>query len=545
MRLELKQRGATGFSLVEVMIVLVIASSVIATGLTWLSSEQKRSARGDAITTQALEMATLGRALDQYLRSGASIPAETTVQISILDLQHAELIPQNYAVRDRYGTGPTSPLGQEYVLVARRTGEKIRGLVFTVGDPNNPEMTRLGIRPTTEAVGDFHAAVTRLLRTQQYVASAYVRAGTAVADRVVSTFDLDFSQFTGGALVHPTAVALTGFAELSVTPAISVTIDPDSFPVASSPESLTGRECRLTVDESCGADQQLWEHVMCDGWQQVPRLPGTRASVVSLGATVAKVNKHFVINQFSSQGNASARGVGRTFDSQGWTVPHNMNPYRIVSDTVDNPAMAGPTDHFMMLGRFNPHAGTHGGSQFNIRNSATGANWRASRTLPSCGGVNEDETVVYELLSGQFTLVGYDLGATGGGRDATPMQAGAESMSVWDPNALGGVPAINSFAVEEVYLDGVKQAHVVCGGRWLASSNVSGTSFGYSGLPTWLTTASRGSGSDLSSTNACPLRRGIENHNVLSSSSTRPYRAFTVDAGASDTFRYCCSSPKR
>lgn len=67
-------RECSGFSLIEIMIVLVIAASVIATGLAWLSAERKRAARGDAIATQALEMATFGRALDQYLRRGAVLP---------------------------------------------------------------------------------------------------------------------------------------------------------------------------------------------------------------------------------------------------------------------------------------------------------------------------------------------------------------------------------------------------------------------------------------------------------------------------------------
>lgn len=275
-------RECTGFSLIEIMIVLVIAASVIATGLTWLSAERKRSARGDAIATQALEMATIGRALDQYLRRGAVLPPSgNAITITAEELQAARLLPESYSVRDQFGPDPSSPLGQPYQMLALRSADQAHGLVLAVGAPNDAVMSRMGIKSNEAALGDYQAAVSRQMRSQQYVASAFVRAGTAAADRFVSTFDYDFSAWIGGVVSHPTSIALVGFPEFSAAPDIKVSIDPESLPGGGNSGGNGGgsdginRFCYASQTGICPANYEaVFKYTLCDRWNHERAIAG-------------------------------------------------------------------------------------------------------------------------------------------------------------------------------------------------------------------------------------------------------------------------------
>ncbi|MCD9046774.1 prepilin-type N-terminal cleavage/methylation domain-containing protein [Luteimonas sp. MHLX1A] len=268
--------SARGFSLIEVMIALVIIISVLGAGVAWLASERSRVARGDAITTQAIEMATIGRALDQYLRSAASLPPDgSVVEISAADLTAALLIPENYGIRDQFGDYPSTPLGQRYVMVGRNTAGQARGLVLAVGEPDPAALNQAGIKATTEAIEDVQAAVVRQMRNQQYVASALVRALSSVADRSVSTFDFDFSPYLGDPVVQPTAIALVGFPEFSAAPDIRVSIDPDSLAGiggggagGAARKDYTGWSCHVpAVNTDCPSDaEEVARYDICGKW---------------------------------------------------------------------------------------------------------------------------------------------------------------------------------------------------------------------------------------------------------------------------------------
>lgn len=276
-------RSQRGFSLIELLVVIGISVIVISVGLAWLDTERKRTARGEAITTQAIEMATLGRALDQYLRGSPPLPGDGSPRvISFDDLRAAALVPSNYAVRDQNGSAPTSPLGQAYTLVARLQDGNARGLVLATGAPSPAAMARVGLKQTDDGLADYQSTVTRQMRTQQYVASAFIGTGTTAANRLVSTFDFDFAPFVGTPVAAATAVAMVGFPEFSAAPDIKVTIDPDSFPGpggggggGGGDGSGNNRFCYLAEDQSCPtAYDTVFQYEMCSRWSKAHQEAG-------------------------------------------------------------------------------------------------------------------------------------------------------------------------------------------------------------------------------------------------------------------------------
>ena len=539
-------RRERGFSLLELMIVVGIAMALVAIGISWLNAERKRVARGEAITQQAVEMSTLGRALDQYLRDDGGEITNTVTSVTAEELVEAKLLPANFAVRDQFGATATSPLGQNYTMLAREIDGAVRGVVVAMGTPSAAVMSRVGIKSASDAFVDFQAAVTRQMRQQQYIASALIPVGGTVADRSVSNFDYDFAGFLGGPVSGSAWVAaMAGFPEFSASPEIVVRDGGgEGGGGAISEGSLMGRECSMRTNQSCGQDEEVWKHSVCNGWHR-DNWSGQQQTTTSLGSSVVRISR---VVQSSLQ--ASGYSVGNlnvhgreleqreVYDSWNgvWTYPSADRPtnfgaaQRIITDNPAGTGLAGPTDHYYAIG---PFVGTVLGNNTSsgYRINATGAVWRVARTLQSCGGVNESETPVYELLSGEFQY----LPNSRSGQDA-PMTVGAQVLSAIDPNMNGGRPAYNIFSAEQVSIDGVNQFSMICGGRWLSSRTVSAFGFNITSNNPIFYGQDTG---QMVSTFTCPSRRGAQDNNSLSGT-VAPIRAFAVDAPSGATIRYCC-----
>ncbi len=256
-------RRHRGFSLIELLVAVGIALAVVSIGVVWLNAERQRVARGDAIKAQAIEMATLGRALDQYLRDNAAlVPEDAPMLVTPEVLAQAGLLPVDFAVRDRFGSTPASPLGQPYMLMARKIEGRVRGIALTASGPSPAALARLGIKGTAEEFDELQATVSRTIRQQHHLGSALVRAGEVNADRQVSTFAYDFTPFVETAVQAATVVALAGFPEFASTPDIRVTLDPDGEPGQGNGSS----SCSVVAaDRSCPAEtSEVFAWDACD-----------------------------------------------------------------------------------------------------------------------------------------------------------------------------------------------------------------------------------------------------------------------------------------
>ncbi|MCD9046773.1 type II secretion system protein [Luteimonas sp. MHLX1A] len=305
-------RRDRGFSLVELLIVLGVAVVLIAIGGRWLDSERKRVARGDAISVQATEMATLGRALGQYLRERTtSVPTDDPLVVSFEELQESGFLPEEFAVKDQFGTAPASPLGQQYILLAKSISGQPRGLVLAMGAPAVGALARPGIRPSQEDLIQHNSQVTRVMRQVHFVAAALIRVGSAEADRQVSGFAFDFSPFID-AMPQSTAVVLTGYQEFSSTPEITVRVEGGGG--AGGGDSSNSSECStIRADQTCpsGTTEAFsWE--ACDS-----RAQNSSGGVMSINGPFGNViltmqaREHIELSNFANIGsNASGNCAG-------------------------------------------------------------------------------------------------------------------------------------------------------------------------------------------------------------------------------------------
>lgn len=255
-------RSHRGFSLIEAMIVIVLVAGAALVTLNLLNAEQRRQQRAAMVGEQANEMAVMTRALESYLESSDTLPEDldTPFTIPAQDLETAGLIPEDFAYRAMSGlTTPTSPLGQEYLLIGVKTAAGYRGAVLPSGAPNAGFLARAGLPDTNEARSEYGVSVMQKLRQDHLAAAGVSKAGELQINREVSGFTFDLSGLLGAALAEPTVISLAGYPEFR--PVAPIAIDGGNT-------GNTPKECysvnTLNAPLSCDAGYEMaWEYELC------------------------------------------------------------------------------------------------------------------------------------------------------------------------------------------------------------------------------------------------------------------------------------------
>lgn len=257
-------RRSRGFSLIEAMIVIVLITGVAMITLNLLNAEQRRQQRNAMVSEQANEMATITRAMEAYLESSDSLPPDldTPFVLNPQDLVDAGLLPSDFAYRPMSGRiTPTSPLGQEYLLIGVNTTDGYRGALLPTGDTSEGFMARAGLPGTPESLSEFGIAVMQRLKQDHLTAAGVTTAGALAINRDVSGFSFDLSMLLAAAPEDPTVISLAGFPEFKPVPPLQIEDGGGG-------DAGARKECfaNITLDEpmSCPSGYELdYEYEMC------------------------------------------------------------------------------------------------------------------------------------------------------------------------------------------------------------------------------------------------------------------------------------------
>lgn len=281
-----------GVSLIELLIVIAVATIVISVGIRWAMEERRVAMRDDVVAQQSQELGALTRALAEHLNTATGLPTamNTPFDVSIPTLVTAGLLPPNFAIRSG-ATTATAFTGQTYRVRAVRTTAGYRGVVYMEGAPQDTVMGRLGMGTDNASLRMFHQGVMRRARTSHAVQVGVVPAFSSAVDSVVSGFTYDLSGILPSVVGHTTAVALANYSDLNTTPPVRVTLDPASLPGNSEPPSLQGRACYVNSNgNTCAAGYTaVWTYKMCQEWG--PGLNPPRSVRVTLGADAVTITR--------------------------------------------------------------------------------------------------------------------------------------------------------------------------------------------------------------------------------------------------------------
>lgn len=207
------ERHAAGFVLIEVMIALAVVMLFVGFGLAWYQAEAKRTARAELIEEQAIEMATLARALEQYLDSAEGLPASGGFNVAATDIEAAGFLPNLY-LRPSGEPMPVSPLGQAYVLRGVYQTERYRGIVVPTGYPHEALLSRYGLKGSVDDMFTFAAKVMQRMAAAHYATAGVLAAGATVT-HPASGYTTDLSELIGAPAGLGAVFGLAGFPEHS------------------------------------------------------------------------------------------------------------------------------------------------------------------------------------------------------------------------------------------------------------------------------------------------------------------------------------------
>lgn len=259
-------RRQGGFTLIEAMIVIAVMVAAAGVAAAWWYSEAKRQVRADVIGRQALEIAQLARAVEQYLRtSPATVPSDgTAVEVTLDVLIGAGYLPNYFATQACCGMG-YSPIGQRYRVYAARQSGAYRAVIVTSGAPSSAWLHRYGVVESDEGITGFQLAVMHKLRSERFLAAGIAKTGQRQVDVMLSGFNQPLSSFLPADMVAPSLVALVGFPEHSPTPPIVVTAPGGGGGTNNGPPMYVG--CYLAKNATCASGYtEQWSHRLCDTW---------------------------------------------------------------------------------------------------------------------------------------------------------------------------------------------------------------------------------------------------------------------------------------
>lgn len=253
---------SAGFTLLEAMIVLVVVGVVAAISLDMLTGQARAEARRQMVSQQATEMATINRAVGEWVNTATGLPttAGQVMEVNLQNIVTAGRLPADFARRAASGTNnPVSPLGQPYRAFIRRTATGSYEIVSIAnGAPNAAFAARAGISNNTEAQRTWGVAVMHQIRERFTIPSGVVNAGTSTIDAAASGFAIDLQAFLGGNTANAAVAALSNFTALQATPT------PPSGQQASSAPRECYHEDQNASSLTCAEGYQpFWQYTLC------------------------------------------------------------------------------------------------------------------------------------------------------------------------------------------------------------------------------------------------------------------------------------------
>lgn len=258
----MRTRRSKGFTLLEAMVVLVVVGVIAAISLDMLTGQAKAEARRQMVSQQAIEMATIDRAVNQWVTNGAGLPTVVgdILEVNLLDVADAGFLPESFAERVASGsTTPVSPLGIPYRAFVRLTDSATFEVVTLPAGPVNPGFAaRAGVSDTPESLRTFNVAVMQEIRAEHKIPSGVVNEGQTAVDAASSGFSVDLASFLGGASADMVVAALSNFAELE-------TVKVDSG-LAANPNEFVGKTCRPTSGTCASGEKEASAYRTCLSW---------------------------------------------------------------------------------------------------------------------------------------------------------------------------------------------------------------------------------------------------------------------------------------
>lgn len=215
MKHRIEARASRGFTLIELMVVVIVMSAIAGISIMWWQATQRHAIRESLIAQQSEQMAMINRAAYEFVRGNdwTATGTDTTQPfgITMTELATAGTLP--WQIPD------LTPLGQSIRIRARTVDDKWYVVVYAVGEPAHGRTAAAGMPPTSEAVRSFSASVMRRLR-DTHLTSAGVITWGETADLMLSGFVSDFQRLIDGPAAWPTTVAMAGFSQFAVVPPV-------------------------------------------------------------------------------------------------------------------------------------------------------------------------------------------------------------------------------------------------------------------------------------------------------------------------------------
>lgn len=203
-----------GFTLLEMLVVLVIVSVIAAVAFSQTRQRQASAAADTFVSLQAREMAIFGEAAQKFAEENkASWTVGARQQITGAQLVTAGHLPATFAVRG--GTAAATPIGETYRAFAIKDAANVARLV--VADfgraPTDALVRRGGYQPTAASLGATRlASPTRSFGQPGF--AGYVQSGTMTVRGVAGAFSEVLNLYFGNAAPSmPVAVELVGWPE--------------------------------------------------------------------------------------------------------------------------------------------------------------------------------------------------------------------------------------------------------------------------------------------------------------------------------------------
>lgn len=260
-----------GFSLVELMIVMAVAMLVIGFAVAWYQAELTRTARAELIEIQAKEMATLARALEQYLDNSLGLPETGGFDVSTVDMEAAGYLPPMY-LRPSDALPAISPLGQVYVLRGMRHEGRYRGVVMPTGAPSEAQLSRYGIKGSADDLFAHAAKVMQRMESAHYATAGVMQVGATVTHST-SGFTADLSALLQNPAGPGAVVGLAGYAELSPFKDLIAAIELGDIGSGGAggggnPISTEGRACYMDQEGNACREgyESVWNYTACERW---------------------------------------------------------------------------------------------------------------------------------------------------------------------------------------------------------------------------------------------------------------------------------------
>lgn len=216
---------ANGFTLIETLVVLVIASVIAAIAFSQVRMRLNAEAASTMIQLQAKEMIIIADAAQRFADANkSSWPVNTLQTITVPQLVAANLLSANFA--SRAGTVGATPTGETYRVLARRDAAGVARLV--VADfgraPVDALLRRGGYMPSAISVAGYKRRVAaeigntsrEFAGTVDGMAPTFAdppQPGTRIARGVLGTFTQDLTAYFTAIPALPVSIILKGWPE--------------------------------------------------------------------------------------------------------------------------------------------------------------------------------------------------------------------------------------------------------------------------------------------------------------------------------------------